>query len=143
MPIFSRGARCTNLLVPGMPMSSRGDRCTYLLELGSPVDIMRGAGIRGAGIRGFAVIVVFRGGSAMSFLGVVRLAFISTIRALSAGESVIGLGVRDLPLSGGVVTGILIVKRGIFMGFVEGIPLGIFLDGGVLAIFLPLRLALD
>lgn len=109
------------------------------------MDMKRGAGIRGAGIRGFAVIVVFRGGSAMSFLGVVRLAFASTIRALSAGESVIGLGVRDLPLSDGVVTGILIVRRGIFLGVVEGIPLGIFLDGGVflLTIFLPLRLALD
>ena len=103
----------------------------------------RGAGIRGAGIRGFAVIVVFRGGSAMSFLGVVRLAFASTIRALSAGENVIGLGVRDLPLSDGVVTGVLIVARGSGLGFVEGIPLGIFLDGGVFLITIFLTLALD
>lgn len=109
------------------------------------MDMKRGAGIRGAGIRGFAVIVVFRGGSAMSFLGVVRLAFISTIRVLSAGEKVSGLGVRDLLLSDGVVTGVLIVARGNFLGVVEGIPLGILMGGGIflLTIFLPLRFAFD
>ena len=111
-----------------MPVFSRADRCTYLLELGSPVDMKRGAGIRGAGIRGFAVIVVLKAGSSPPSFGVPALACL------------------DLPLSDGgsrgVVAGVS-ARVGIFMGVVEGIPLGIFLEGGVFLLTIFLTLALD
>jgi len=92
------------------------------------VDMKRGAGTRGAGIRGFAVIVVLKAGSSPPSFGVPALACL------------------DLPLTNGGWRGVVEGGRardGIFMGVVEGIPLGIFLEGGVFLLTIFLTLALD